>query len=55
MAEHSVFEVERIKRHKAPGIDHIPAELIEGEGWTTPSEIHKLINYIWNKEELPEQ
>jgi hypothetical protein len=33
----------------------IPAELIQAGGETLRSEIHKLINSIWNKEELPEQ
>jgi len=35
--------------------DQIPAELIKAEGRTISSEIHKLINSIWNKEELPEK
>jgi hypothetical protein len=29
--------------------------MIQAEGETLPSEIHKLINLIWNKEELPDQ
>jgi hypothetical protein len=44
-----------LKRYKSPGIDQIPAELIQAGGNTLLSEIHKLINCIWNKEELPEQ
>ena len=47
--------IEKLKRHKSPGIDQIPAELIKAGGRTIRSEIHKLINSIWNKEELPEQ
>jgi hypothetical protein len=43
---------EKLKRHKSPGIDQIPAELIKAGGRTFHSEIHKLINSIWNKEEL---
>jgi hypothetical protein len=52
----SKFEmaIEKLKRHKSPGSDQIPAELIEAGGRTIRSEIHKLINSIWNKEELPE-
>jgi len=48
--------LEKPKRHKSPGIDQIPAELIKGGGRTIRSEIHKLITRIsiWNKEELPE-
>jgi hypothetical protein len=45
---------EKLKRHKPPGIDQIPAELIKAGGRTFHFEIHKLINSIWNKEELPE-
>jgi hypothetical protein len=44
-----------LKRYKSPGTDQIPAELIQAGGNTLRSEIHKLINCIWNKEELPEQ
>jgi hypothetical protein len=47
--------VEKLKRYNSPGIDQIPAELIQAGGNTLHSEIHKLINFIWNKEELPEQ
>jgi hypothetical protein len=46
--------IEKLKRHKSPGIDQIPAELIKARGRTIRSEIHKLINSVWNKEELPE-
>jgi len=44
---------EKPKRHKSPGIDEIPSELIKARGITIRSQIHKLINSIWNKEELP--
>ena len=48
--ELSAFQVEvaieKLKRHKSPGIVQIPAELVR-------SEIHKLLNSTWNKEELP--
>jgi hypothetical protein len=37
------------------GIDKISAELIQAGGNTLCSEIHKLINSILNKEELPQQ
>jgi hypothetical protein len=47
--------IEKMKRYKSPGIDQIPAELIQAGGSTLRSEIHKLINCIWNKKELPEQ
>jgi hypothetical protein len=55
----SFFEVEvaigKLKRYKLPGADQIPAELIQAEGETLYSEIHKLIKLIWNKEELLHQ
>jgi hypothetical protein len=57
--EPSVLEVElaieRLKSHKSPGIDQIPAELIKAGGRTIRCAIHKLIISIWNKEELPEE
>jgi hypothetical protein len=51
----SVVEVAigKLKSYKSPGVDQIPAELIQAGGETLRSEIHKLIKMIWNKEELP--
>jgi hypothetical protein len=43
------------KNYKLPGSDQIPAELIQAGGKMLLSAIHKLINSIWNKEELPDQ
>ena len=57
--EPSAFEVElaidKLKSHKSPGIDEIPAELIKAGGGTICLEIHKLITSIWKKEKLPEE
>ena len=57
--EPSAFEVElainKLKSHKSPGIDEIPAELIKAEGGTICLEIHKLITSISKKEKLPEE
>ena len=57
--EPSAFEfemaIEKIKSHKSPGIDQIPAELIKAGGTTIRYGIHKLIISVWNKEELPEE
>jgi len=57
--EPSAFEVElaieKLKSHRSPGINQIPAELIKAGGSTICGEIHKLIISIWNKEELPEE
>jgi hypothetical protein len=44
-----------LKIHKSPGIDQIPAELIKAGGRAISSAIRKLINSMWNKEELPDQ
>jgi hypothetical protein len=56
--EPSAFEVEmaigKLKRHKSSGVDQIPSEFAKAGGRTTVSEIHKVINRIWNKDELPE-
>jgi hypothetical protein len=46
--------IEKLKSHKAPGIDHIPAELIKAGCRAIRYEIHKLTFSIWNKEKLPE-
>ena len=57
--ESSAFEVElaieKLKSHKSPGIDQIPAELIKAGCRTICYDIHKLTSSIWNKEELPEE
>jgi hypothetical protein len=45
--------IEKFKRYKLPDIVQISAELILAGDNPLRSEIHKLINYIWNKEELP--
>jgi len=45
---------QKLNRHKSPTLDQIPAELIKAGSRTTRSEIPKLINSIWNKEQLPE-
>jgi hypothetical protein len=56
--EPSAFEVElaieKLKSHKSPGVDQIPAELFKAGGGTIFCAIHKLIISIWNKEELRE-
>jgi hypothetical protein len=59
MPELSAFEVEmaieKPGRHKSPGIDEIPTELIKTSCRTIRTEIHKLTNFVWSKEELPEK
>jgi hypothetical protein len=44
-----------VERYKLLGIDQILAKLIQAEGETLCSEVHKVINSIQNKEELLEQ
>jgi len=47
--------IDKLKSHKSPGIDQIPAELIKAGGRAICLEIHKLITSIWKEEELPEE
>ena len=57
--EPSAFELElateKLKSHKSPGIDQIPAELIKAGSRTIRCAFRKLIISFWNKEELPEE
>ena len=57
--EPSAFEVEmaveKLKRHRSAGTAEIPSELIKAGCRKFRSEIHKLINYIWHKEEVSEE
>jgi hypothetical protein len=47
--------IAKLNRYKSSGSNQIPAEVIQAGGRTICSEIHKVINSIWNKEELPQQ
>jgi hypothetical protein len=47
--------IAKLKKYKSPDIDQIPAELIQAGGEMLLSVIHRLINSVWNKEELPDQ
>ena len=49
------WDIERLKRHKPPGIYRIPAELIKAGGRAIHPEIYKLIHSVWTKEEFTEQ
>jgi hypothetical protein len=46
---------EKLRRYKSPDNEQIPAKQIKAGGNTLHSEIHKCINSIWNKEQLPQQ
>jgi hypothetical protein len=54
-ASEVVAAIQKLKSYKSPGVDQIPAELIQAGGKKLHLEIHKLIKLIWNKEELPHQ
>jgi hypothetical protein len=45
----------KLEKYKSPGSDQILAELIQAGGKILLSGIQKLINCVWNKEELPDQ
>jgi hypothetical protein len=47
--------IAKLEKCKSPGSVQIPAELIQAGGEILLSEIHKLINSVWNKEKLPDQ
>jgi len=59
MFEPSVFEfeldIEKLKSHKSPSNDQIPAELIKTGGRKIRYEIHKIVIFVYNKEELTEE
>jgi hypothetical protein len=43
-----------LTKYTSPGTDQIPVKLIKARGRTNRSEIHKVINSVWNNQELPE-
>jgi len=47
--------IEKLRKHKSPGIDQIPAEMIKAGGRTIRFDISKLTNSTWNEEELQEE
>jgi hypothetical protein len=47
--------IAKLKKYKPSGSDQIPAELVRAGSETILYAIHKLINSVWNKEELPNQ
>jgi len=47
--------IDKLKSHKSPVIDQIPAKLIKAGCRTICLDIHKLITSIWKKEKLPEE
>jgi len=47
--------IRKLKTHKSPCTDQIPAEMMQSEGRTVRSEIHKLTDFKRNETELPHQ
>ena len=47
--------IKKLKRHISPGIDQISAEFFQVGCRTIRSEIHKIVNFIRRKEELPDE
>jgi hypothetical protein len=45
--------IAKLRKHKSPGRDQIPADVIPERGETLRNEINKLINSIWNNKKLP--
>jgi hypothetical protein len=53
--DESFFSIlQNLMRYTSPGTDQIPVELIKARGRTSRSEIHKVINSVWNNQELSE-
>jgi hypothetical protein len=48
-ASEAEFAIGMLKRYNSPGVDQIPAELIQAGGDRWRSDIHKLIKLVWNK------
>jgi len=46
--------IKEVESYKSPGGDNVPARFIQAGGRKIHSEIHKLINSLRNKEELPQ-
>jgi hypothetical protein len=47
--------IEKLKRRTSPGTDQVPTQRIKAGSRKIRSDIHKLVNSIWNKVELPEE
>lgn len=46
------ISLNKLKNHKAPGADEIPAELLKYWGETLHRQIHQLITQIWSEERI---
>jgi hypothetical protein len=46
--------IKQLKIHKAPGFDNINSETLKAEGSILSRWIHRVINKIWESEDIPE-
>ena len=43
-----------LKNAKAPGVDNIPPEASKEGGPCTVEALHRILNFVWEKEEIPD-
>ena len=43
-----------LKNAKAPGVDNIPPEAFKEGGPCTVEALHRILNFVWEKEEIPD-
>jgi len=44
----------QLKNAKAPGLDNIPPEELKEGGPCTMEALHRILNFVWEKEEIPD-
>jgi len=44
----------QLKNAKAPWVDNIPPEALKKGGRCTVEALHTILNFVWDKEEIPE-
>ena len=44
----------QLKNAKAPGVDNIPPEALKEGGPCTVDALHRILNFAWEKEEIPD-
>ena len=44
----------QLKNAKAPGVDNIPPEALKEGGLWTVEALHRILNFVWEKEEIPD-
>jgi hypothetical protein len=54
-ASEAEVAIGKLKTYKSSGVDQIRVELVQTGGKTLRSEIHELIRFVWNKEDLSRQ